>query len=239
MMNLMKLELKKYPFRNIIVMFTSCTSVILLFTYFFSFVSKVRPEEVIQNQGILSYDFVLNMNYLISIVVFSIFSTFIFSKFILEAYKGDNLFISFTYPIKRNKFFMAKLTICLLLIISLIILGELFVFFVYFFTESFIPIMTETSLKEVNFFHLFKNILLATFQSVVVGLLSLAISFKRKSLPLAIMLSILIAAILCNLHTVGTTRADLFAYILLFILSIGAVFFVMKQIERTSLEGDY
>ena len=63
----------------------------------------------------------------------------LFSKFIIEEYKGDSLFLLSLYPVSRRKVFFSKIILCMALTLLFSITSQFFVYLIFMLTESITP----------------------------------------------------------------------------------------------------
>lgn len=238
MFKLIKLELKRINLKPFLIGFGATAAMILLFTYFFAFVALAKPEEAAANQAITTYSYVFQMTSLITLVSFSIFASVLFSKFIIEEYKGDAVFLLFTYPVSRSKILIAKITLCASLIFVSTILSQLCVYGIFLSTEKFMPIMNDQITTSMLMNISISTITIAT-QCSVIGIIAMHIGFIKKSLATTIVSSVAISMIFCNILTL-TQPAVLM--VITFIIICCLPFTIAKQIKninKMQLDGEY
>ena len=235
MMQLIKLECKKNRIRSYILSFSILSITILGLSYFFALVSHFKPEEANVNSVITTYDYVFNMINLISLTSFSIFSSVLFSKFIIEEYKGDSLFLLFLYPVSRKKVFFSKIILCVSLTLLFSIASQTFVYLFFMFTESIVPIMNNDVFTWSLLISVLPSIFLVGLQSVLVGLIAMQIGFIKRSLPTTIISSVIISVIFCNVLTIGNATILNFVTITLYITIFITIIKQSKQIAVMEL----
>ncbi|WP_431026891.1 hypothetical protein [Lysinibacillus sp. LZ02] len=229
MMQLIKLEYKRNPIHSYIVSFVILSIVILGLSYFFALVSHIKPEEAKVNAAITTYAYVFNMINLISLVSFSVFSSVLFSKYIIEEYKGDSFFLLSLYPVSRKKVFFSKVILCVTLTLLFSITSQLFVYLFFMLTESIMPIMENDVFTWQLLISVLPNITLVALQAVLVGLIAMRIGFINRSLPTTIISSVIISIIFCNIVTIGNATILNFVTIIFYIIIL---FTIIKQSEQ-------
>ncbi|MCR8645937.1 ABC transporter permease [Paenibacillus sp. N1-5-1-14] len=238
MLKLMKLELKRQNLKPFLLATIMITVGILMFGFFFALVAKVKPEEASANAMVLTYEYVLNMMHLVSLASFSIFSSVVFCKFIIEDYKDDSLYLMFLYPVKRAKIFISKLLICAILTVICSFISQLLAYGIFIGTELFFPIMTSDSLKSINTLDIILQLVSVSLQSLIVGILATKLGFIKRSIPTTIITSVLVSVILCNLFTISNMSFVWLVIVLLFIISIIVVVNLNQNIKTMQLEGE-
>ena len=104
MLKLMSLELKRNNIRvYIIASIVSCFTLIVLM-YFVAYVSQVENQVQFQN-----YENIFRLTGTVSMIIFSMISAVMCTRFIIEEYKGKRVALLFSYPVSRSKIVLAKL----------------------------------------------------------------------------------------------------------------------------------
>jgi len=172
---------------------------------------------------------------LISLTSFSVFSSVLFSKFIIEEYKGDSLFLLFLYPVNRKKVFFSKIILCVSLTLLFSIASQTFVYLFFMFTESIVPIMNNDVFTWSLLISVLPSIFLVGLQSALVGLIAMQIGFIKRSLPTTIISSVIISVIFCNVLTIGNATILNFVTITLYITIFITIIKQSKQIAVMEL----
>lgn len=237
MLQLIKLECKRNEIRSYILVAIVLSIAILGLCYFFALVAYIKPEEAQVNTAITTYGYVFNMVHLISLASFSVFSAVLFSKFIIEEYKGDSLFLLSLYPVSRRKVFFSKIILCMALTLLFSITSQFFVYLIFMLTESITPIMTNDVFKWELLISLLPNIFLVGLQSVLVGAIAMRIGFINRSLPTTIISSVIISVVFCNILTIGNATVLNFVTIALYTIMFIVIINQSNKVDSMELEG--
>ena len=239
MLQLIKLECKRNQIYSYILIVAILSITILGLSYFFALVAHIKPEEAKVNAAITTYAYVFNMVHLISLAGFSIFSAVLFSRFIIEEYKGDSLFLLSLYPVSRRKLFFSKVILCVVLTLVFSITSQLFVYIIFMLTESVVPIMTNDVFTWTLLTSVLPNIFFVGIQSVLVGLIAMRIGFINRSLPTTIISSVIISVVFCNILTIGNATILNFVTITLYLLIFITLIKQSRQINHMELEAKH
>ena len=108
MNKLISLEVKRnrlHPY-HIAVLIGGFT--LLAFHYFMAAIPLIDPTEA-DIAMFSSYDFLFNLNHLVSMAIFGILGAVMGTRFVIEEYSGAKAVLLFSYPISRKKMMGAKL----------------------------------------------------------------------------------------------------------------------------------
>lgn len=114
MNKLISLEVKQNRLRpyHIAVLIGGFT--LLAFHYFMAAIPLIYPTEA-DIAMFSSYDFLFNLNHLVSMAIFGILGAVMGTRFVIEEYSGAKAILLFSYPISRKKMMGAKLWLVFLL----------------------------------------------------------------------------------------------------------------------------
>jgi ABC-type transport system involved in multi-copper enzyme maturation permease subunit len=175
------------------------------------------------------------MVHLISLASFSIFSSVLFSKFVIEEYKEDSLYLLFSYPLSRKKVFLSKIILCISLTLLFSIASQAFAYLVFMFTESIVPIMNNDVFTWNLLIAALPNIFIVGLQSVLVGLIAMQIGFIKRSLPTTIVSAVVISVIFCNILTIGSFAILNIITIVFYIILFNTITIQARYIDTLEL----
>lgn len=192
MLNLMKQELRRNNIRTyILAAIISCAG-LTAFIYFISYVAQVENEVQFQN-----YTNIIRFDLIMSLMVFSVLSAVMYSRFIIDEYSGAKLALLFSYPVNRKRILLSKLLVISLFTVISMTVTTTIVLALFFITEHISPIVQDD-------FSLY--LLMATVQSMgmcimgafAIGIISMRVGFVKKSVPAALIMAFLLSGIVGN-----------------------------------------
>ncbi len=193
MTKLIKLELLRINLRPYFISSAIFGIVQLVFTYFVAYVAQVEQEIQFMNYGnILLFTGAINT------LFFSIFSATMYSKLIVEEYSGKRLALLFSYPVGRQKTFIAKILIVLLFVMLSMFICRMLPVGIFALTETFSPIVSDVMTSDIlmkAFFSMFVSFVAAS----AIGLLSMRIGFIKKSIPTTLISAFILSGIYGNI----------------------------------------
>lgn len=188
MLNLMKLELKKYKMGGNIVGGFLATFMIMAFVILLNY----DPTE---EAAFSDYNAVVAaINTFVS-VTFTIFASVLLSKFIIDEYKSGSIIVLFMYPMERKKLLTAKLLIVVLFTFLFGILARVVVFagfYVYNHYAHFVLGELETEFLLQTGVGVLVNSAMVSFISLV----PLYFGMRKHSVPATIVSAIIIGSVL-------------------------------------------
>lgn len=228
MVNLMKLELR----RNSMISYITATLIITIIMVGFLYLFAVIPfldETETDIKMFMTYDSIATLGCILGMVCFSIQSSVMYARFIVEEYAGKKAILLFSYPVKRIDILWAKMAVVSLFTILSMIISGVVSFTVFYSTEFFIPLCKDT----LTIFTIIKTILVLLVYSLMAGTLatmSLWFGLWKKSTSTTIVSGTIIVTVACNLLSVG--RSNLFPAVLLFIASLVIAVVLIAGIAR-------
>ena len=144
MNKLISLEVKRNRLRpyHIAVLIGGFT--LLAFHYFMAAIPLIDPTEA-DIAMFSSYDFLFNLNHLVSMAIFGILGAVMGTRFVIEEYSGAKAVLLFSYPISRKKMMGAKLWLVFCYPVAAMLLCGIVIGGVFFFTESLFPLCATIS----------------------------------------------------------------------------------------------
>lgn len=193
MRKLIKLELERFNLHSYFMSSASIGIVLLVFTYFIAFVAQVEQEIAFMN-----YKNIYLFTGAISTLLFGILSATMYAKLIIEAYFGTQLALLFSYPINRQKIFIAKVCVVFFFVILSMLLCTMLSIGIFALTETFIPIVSDDMTRGI-LIKAFYNMLVSLVNVSAIGLLSLRIGFIKKSISTTLISAFILSGLYGNI----------------------------------------
>ncbi|GAA0180113.1 ABC transporter permease [Clostridium sediminicola] len=225
MLNLIKLELKKFKIKGNIFAALICNVSILGLLCLIFFVERAERATTFNN-----YEALFGILGSIVNATFIIFAGVLISKFVIEEYKNKTIYLLFNYPISRKKLIIAKLIIISVFTFSFIVISNLLVFSCFYL----IQIVTHTTLEELTFklfLSGFTGVITSALANSMICLIPLYFGLRKKSTPVTIISSFLVASFL-NSNNGGFTLSSIIAIPIAFmVIGIIIVYITIKDID--------
>ncbi|QHQ62818.1 hypothetical protein Ana3638_20220 [Anaerocolumna sedimenticola] len=201
MNRLIVLELKRNGLKSYHLAVVIITGVMLSFLYLLAIIPKIDPTETDLNM-IMTYNNLINLNNILCMVIFTIFSSVMFSKFVVEEYAGKRAMLLFSYPVDRKKILEAKIFMVFFYTVGAMLLCGSIVLGVFFTTESYFPICADQlSIKTV--FGGFLSLLCYSLLAGVWGIVALYFGFGKQSVSVTIIAAIIISTVMCQMLAIA------------------------------------
>lgn len=186
MLNIMKLEMKKYKMRGsvigaFIVTFISMAAIILM----------NLDEDVRMN----SYEETMSLINNIVSCIFIIFAAALISKYIISEYKDKTITVLFTYPIPRKKIMIAKLLIILAFTFMFGVISKLMIYSAFYFFNQFAHFFEHEMTSALVWGYGVKIFVDSLLMSCV-SLIPLYFGMRKHSIITTIISSLLVASVL-------------------------------------------
>jgi ABC-type transport system involved in multi-copper enzyme maturation permease subunit len=193
MLKLIKLEVVKNKIHTYLFVMPGITVVMFGFLYLFAGVNG-------QEEELSSYSDVVMLVSSLSMASYAIFGAVMFSKFVVEEYKGKRAILLFSYPVSRMKVLIAKiLLVCAFTLVGSLLTNAI-VFGFFNVTESFAPLVHEGVLS----FTLTNSIVLFVLEAllaVAISLISVQIGLWKQSVPATIITAVIIVSLASSICT--------------------------------------
>lgn len=204
MLKLISLELKRNNIRAYVIANVIICAILLAFIYFVAYVAQV--ETGVREIQFRNYTNIFRLTGTISLIVFSIMSGVMYSRFIIGEYSGKRAALLFSYPVRRTKVLIAKLLLVFLFTSVSMLICNVIPYIVFGITESVSPIVVQDAIS--------KELVVNTLQILGVGILvvggigivSMRVGFINKSIPATLITAFILSAIYGNtaINTNGT-----------------------------------
>lgn len=200
MLKLMKLELQRINLRTYFLSTIVFGVVLTAFTYFVAYVAQVEQET-----QFMTYGNIFRFTGAISIIMFSILSATMYSRFIIREYSGKRLALLFSYPVNRKRIFLAKVIIVFLFVFLSMLFCTGIPFIIFMVSESFTQIVSDTMTGNV-----LTEVCRTTAISLVavnaIGLISMRIGFIKKSVSTTLISAFILSGVYGNIAISGAER---------------------------------
>lgn len=236
MLNLIKLEVKKTKVRTYTIATIVICMTLLAFAYLFAYAPQIEPND----PDLAIFEGYRNVFLLLSIFSMGIFATLsavMYSKIIIEEYKGKKVILLLSYPTHREKILVAKLFFVFGFVILGMLLSNLTVFSLFSLTETFTPIVNDTLTLDVIINALKLTIILSIVAGTS-GIVATGIGFVKRSVPVTIISALLLSSLISNiLANIDTNYPFLFVIIsIISAVTVAASLFLIYQVKGLEVE---
>lgn len=226
MNKLTRLELKRNSLKPYYIAVSIITIVILSFLYLLAAIPRMDATDT-DAEMFMSYDFIVGLDNIVSMAVFSIMSAAMASKLIVEEYAGKRAIMLFSYPVDRKKIIDTKIiTVLSYTVISMLLCNGISLT-IFLVTESLFPLCPDT-IDTGLILNCISSMLCYSLSAGLLGIISLWFGFRKKSTIVTIISACIVVSVLCQVIAMTLfTR-----FVLIIIL---AVIFLTAMLAWTSL----
>ncbi|AMO31349.1 ABC transporter permease [Lysinibacillus sp. fkY74-1] len=229
MLNLMRLEMKKYHLSSYFKSAMFANIIILGFMFMILFISKIEEEVGIEN-----YEMALSVIDSFVRAVFIIFAATLIAKLIIGEYKFKTITLAFMYPVSRKKLIAAKLAIVMIFTFSVIIISNVLITTIFCIVSDkfdLIPDVLSNTLIMQHIPSVFMNAIAASG----IALIPLYFGMRKYSIPATIISAILIVSVTSS-NTGNFTLNDIIIIpISLAILGVSIAYLAIRNIEKVDV----
>lgn len=193
MLRLIKLELVRNKLRPY---FRAAGITLLLMVGFIFMIATVAKTE--NDEQFRDYNNLLKMYQAMNFIIYSVFSVVMLSKFVIEDYVKEKALLLFSYPVSREKIFMAKIILVMGFVSGGFLADAVIPVTIFMISEHFIPILDGNIGSSIIVTHLFTCIIFA-MSIFSVGIIALRIGFPSRSVSATIVSGVVISMLLGNL----------------------------------------
>ena len=230
MLNLIKLEFKKYKFNGswlgILIANVAIMGIIALM-YF-------DPASLEDEISLLSYQDAFAIIDTIVRTTFIIYASTLIAKFVIDEYRQKTISLMFTYPVSRKKLMTAKLTIIFVWTVLAIIVSNIVVTSAFVLTNNYFGYIPGALTTDIITDHVLRTLLTAV-SAAGLGLIPLLFGMWKKSVPGTIVSSIVIVSIFSS----STNGFSLFEFvavpIILAVVGIIIAYFSIRNVDKVDL----
>lgn len=192
MLNLMKQELRRNNIRiYILAAIISCVG-LTAFIYFISYAAQYDNKVEFQN-----YTNIIRFVLIMSLLVFSMLSATMYSRFIIDEYNGAKLALLFSYPVNRKRILVSKLLVISIFTIISMTATITVALTLFCITEYISPILHDTFSFSL-FMTTVQSMGMCIVGSVTIGVISMRVGFVKKSTPTTLITAFLLSGVVGN-----------------------------------------
>ncbi len=231
MMKLIILELKKNNLKPYLLSILGIFIAVIAMGILFCAVPIIEPSDP-SAQEFSDPAMIIMMVSIMSMSAFSILSSVMYAKFVVEEYAGKRNVLLFTYPQKRSRILLAKLFLIFIFVFAMIFIVNILACLAVGFLGNAVGL----TLKAFNDMALILRLtLIFAFVSNFIGLIALRLGFYKKSIIVPIVTATILVSPFGN--SVMLLGADSFiAFIvatsLLLIISIIIFLGLLKKVNK-------
>lgn len=229
MSNLIRLELKKFGIRKNIYATIICNICILGFLCLIFFTGRAEND-----MAFINYDGFITFLATFVNVTYIIFAGFLISKFIIEEFKSKTILQLFSYPISRKKIIISKICIVAVFTFIFTILSNIILFWSFYL----IQVLTNTTFGELSISIVSSHLISAVTSAIcnsMIGLIPLYFGMRKKSVPITILSSFIIASILNSSGNGFTLSSIIIIPIIFSLIGIFIVYISIKDIDSKDI----
>lgn len=228
-LKLMKLEMKKFQLWHYWKAFAICN---LGFVFFVSMIFFIEENE--GNIPFEDYEMVTSIISALVRATFTIFAAVIIVKLVIDEYKYKSMYIMFSYPIKRKKIMVAKLTIVFTFTFFTVVFSTLFLEGLLYVAEVYFNILPG----EIMIADITRTIVTAFMNALAtagISLIPLLFGMHRKSGAATIVSAIIIATLLSSTNGDFTLFSIIAIPISLGLLGLFIGYYSIRNVEKVDL----
>ncbi|WP_241747267.1 ABC transporter permease [Lysinibacillus sphaericus] len=228
-LNLMRLEMKKYHIGSYIKRAVFANFVILAVIFMLIFITKVEGDVDFR-----TYQTALGMIDSFVRAVFIIFASVLIAKFIIGEFKYKTITVAFMYPINRKKLIASKLAIVVLFTFSAIVLSTIFVTAVFCAVSESFQLLPDT-LSVSIIIQRIPAVIMNAVSASCIALIPLYFGMRKYSIPATIVSSIMIVSVVSSNSGNFTLYDIIFIPITLAIIGISVAYLSFRNIEKIDI----
>ncbi|MFJ6210351.1 ABC transporter permease [Lysinibacillus sp. NPDC092081] len=229
MLNLMRLEMKKYHIGSYIKRAIFANFIILGVIFMLIFITKIEGD-----QDFRTYQRAFGIIDSGVRAVFIIFASVLIAKFIIGEFKFKTITVAFMYPINRKKLIASKLAIVVLFTFSAIILSTIFVTAIFCTVSEGFQLLPDT----LTFSFIIQRIpamIMNAVSASCIALIPLYFGMRKYSVPATIISSIIIVSAVSSNSGNFTLYDIIFIPITLAIIGISVAYLSFRNIEKIDI----
>jgi len=251
MLKLINLELKRNNIKVYILSVFIAFAALLGFTYLFAYVPHKQARNSLEAMLMeavsfmfSTYDSIISLTCIISVSIFTILSAVMYTQFVVEDYKGKQVYLLFSYPVNRSKIFLSKVIVVFSFTVLSMNLCNAAVFYVFYLTESISPLVVTDTFSMQTVAEAAKSTIIFSLLAGALGVISMKVGFIKKSIPATIIASVIFVTFMSNVlsvpiligSTLGNNILILACLIIALCVSIFFVIELMRKVNRMEVE---
>ncbi|MCI0767473.1 ABC transporter permease [Bacillus sp. TL12] len=192
MLQLIKLEMKKFKLGWYIKGAVIANIVMVAMLFFVSYMSQIEGDVELGNpQGILLMASAMVRG------TFIVFAGVLIAKLVIEEYKNKTILLMFSYPINRKKIIASKLLITATLTFVTVLLSNIFVIGIFFTLNSYMLVIPNT-ITVAELIQEGIKVIPFAIAAAGAGLIPLYFGMRKYSVPTTIVSSLFVVMIACQ-----------------------------------------
>jgi ABC-type transport system involved in multi-copper enzyme maturation permease subunit len=229
MLNLMRLEMKKFHLGSYVKGAIIANVVILGFLFMILFISKVEGDPGLEN-----YEVALSVIDSFVRAVFIIFASTLIAKLIIGEYKFKTITLAFMYPISRKKLMVAKLAIVMLFTFTMIIISNALITTIFCVISDRYELIPDVLSSSLIIQHI-PSILMNAIAASGIALIPLYFGMRKYSIPTTIISSIIIVSVTSSNSGNFTLNDIIIIPITLAIVGLGIAYLAIRNVEKVDV----
>ncbi|NMM51085.1 ABC transporter permease [Paenibacillus aquistagni] len=232
MLKLMRLELQRNKLTTYFTASAIACVCLIGFIYFVAYVAQVENEIDFQN-----YSNIFLFTSVVSMIVYAIMAAVMYSRFVIDEYRGKMMLLLFSYPISRKKMLLAKMLLIMSFTTLAMIVSNIPPLIIFSISETISPIVSDT-LSTGLILNVVKTIFILGVSLNTICLVALRIGFAKKSVPATIVLSFVLCALYGNaiIASFGNDAVILALCLLMLIIGGAIVLELLNKVHRMEFE---
>ncbi|KPN95683.1 ABC transporter permease [Lysinibacillus sp. ZYM-1] len=229
MLNLMRLEMKKFHLGSYIKSAIIANFVILGFLFMILFISKVEGDPGLEN-----YEVALSVIDSFVRAVFIIFASTLIAKLIIGEYKFKTITLAFMYPISRKKLIAAKLAIVMLFTFCAIIISNAIITTIFCIISDRFELIPDVLSNSLIIQHI-PSVLMNAIAASGIALIPLYFGMRKYSIPTTIISSIFIVSVTSSNSGNFTLNDIIIIPITLAIIGLSIAYLAIRHVEKVDV----
>lgn len=225
MIKLIKLELKRNKINTYVTASIIACIIMIAFIYFVAYVAQVENEKDFQN-----YTNIFCFTEIIGLFIFSILSSVMYVRLIINEYSANRIALLFSYPVSRKKILLAKLLVVFLFTAIAMFICTLIPLSIFCVSEYVSPIVADTFSARL-LVSTFQTVIISVLAADCIGLISMRIGFIKKSVPITLITSFILTGIIGNV-TIAVAENVILSFITCGVLIIALITIVIELMHK-------
>lgn len=221
MLNLIKLEIKRNRLKGYITAGLLITFAVLGLVYLFAAIPHLDASDT-DVQIFITYNGIATLSLVVATACFSILSSAMYNRFIVEEYASKKVFLLFSYPVKRSRVLLAKvITVFLFTFVSMLFSGVI-TFVIFFTTEAFVPICQE-AITMSTLFGVSISLIAYSIIAAALAVISLWFGYWRKSASVTIIVGVIVSCVFGSFASEILLAGGVFNNVIVFVIAAASI----------------
>jgi len=225
MANLLKLEIRRNRLTPYII-----ASIIV-----FAGIAALMLVAAFDESDPATYASLIYLTSILTVISFAIVSSVMYAKFLIGEYHGEARTLLFSYPVKRSRILIAKVSLVFGFTVLATMLSNALAFVILYFTESMNNVIQDHFTTEALFMMIRYTLLAATASSIF-GFIAFMIGFRMKSVPAAIVSAVIIGAALNDVIRMAAQQTIIIGFCGFVAIGIILMFVLIKRVNNLEVD---